>query len=84
MAVKVIIYSTQYCPHCRSAKYLLESKGVALEEVDLSTDDAKRQEMTEKTGSMTVPMIFIGDEFIGGNDELHALDESGELDKKLA
>ena len=50
----------------------------------MSRDDAKREEMQEKTGWMTVPMIFVGDEFIGGADELFALESSGELDQKLS
>ena len=29
----VIVYSSDYCPYCMRAKYLLESKGVAFEEI---------------------------------------------------
>ena len=52
--------------------------------IDLSEDDAARDELQKKTGWMTVPMIFIGDEFIGGAQELSALDASGELTKKVS
>jgi len=66
MAKPVKVYTTQFCPHCTRAKRLLENKGAAYEEIDLTSDDAKRDEMQEKTGWMSVPMIFIGNEFIGG------------------
>ncbi len=79
----VIVYTTNYCPYCSRAKNLLKQKGIAFKEIDLTNDDAKRNELTEKTGCMTVPMIFIGDEFVGGSDDLHALDAAGELDKKV-
>ena len=83
MAKKVIVYSTRHCPHCIRAKSLLERKNVAFEEVDLTDDDAKRKELEDKTGWMTVPVIYIGDEFIGGANELYELESSGELDSKL-
>ena len=41
-------------------------------------------ELSQKTGMRTVPMIFIGDECIGGSDELHQLDRTGKLDEMLA
>ena len=37
----VIVYSSDYCPYCMRAKYLLESKGVAFEEIKV---DGKPQE----------------------------------------
>jgi glutaredoxin 3 len=47
-------------------------------------DDEKRAWLVRETGRRTVPQIFIKGESIGGSDELHALDRSGELAKKLA
>ena len=82
-AKKVTIYTTQHCPHCVRAKALLESKKIAFKNVDLTDDDAQREKLTEQTGWMTVPIIFIGDEFIGGANELYALDSSGQLTSKL-
>ena len=83
MPKKVTVYSTEYCPYCTRAKMLLKSRGIAFEEVDLTHDPEKRNAVQEKTGWMSVPMIFIGDEFIGGSDDLHALDAKGELLKKV-
>lgn len=79
----IILYTTTYCPHCFRAKKLLETKKIVFKDIDITNDDATRDQIQEKTGWMTVPMIFIGDDFIGGADELFALDSSGDLDKKL-
>lgn len=83
MPKQVTVYTTQYCPYCMRAKNLLKSKGIAFQEVDLTNDQMKRDELSEKTGCMTVPMIFIGDEFIGGSDDLHDLEAEGKLDQKV-
>ena len=80
---KVIVYSTQFCPYCQSAKRLLELNQIPYEEIDLSNDYEKREEIQQKTGWMTVPMIFIGDEFVGGFDELQSLESNGQLEEKL-
>ena len=79
----ITIYTTDHCPYCQRAKNLLKQKGLVFKEVNLSHDDAKREKLQEKTGWMTVPMIFIGEEFIGGCDDLYALEASGELEKKI-
>ena len=81
----VLVYSTQVCPYCVRAKQLLESKGVTYEEVRVDLDQAKRQEMLDKSnGRRTVPQIFIGDTHVGGFDDLKALQDRGELDSLLA
>lgn len=80
----VKVYTTQYCPYCNRAKSLLAQKKIPFEEIDLTHDHEKRDAIAEATGWTTVPMIFIGDEFIGGCDDLYALESRGELQKKLA
>ena len=41
--------------------------------------DETRAELAQKTGMMTFPQILIGDELVGGFDELSAADKSGRL-----
>jgi glutaredoxin 3 len=84
MATEVTVYTTRVCPYCIAAKRLLGARGVAYQEIDVSSDDAKRAWLVEATGRRTVPQIFIAGEAIGGYDDLAALDKSGELAKKLA
>ena len=80
----VKIFTTPYCPFCVRAKRLLDRKQVPYEEVDVAGDDAARERLTAKTGMRTVPQIFIGEECVGGADELHALEAEGKLDGMLA
>lgn len=80
---EVTIYTTPVCPYCHRAKGLLEAKGVAYQEIDLSADPALRAEVSRRAGMRTVPMIFIDGECIGGCDDLYALDRAGKLDGML-
>jgi glutaredoxin 3 len=81
----VEIYTTRFCPFCNAAKALLKRKGVTYSEIDVSSDFNRRQEMIQRAnGRMTVPQIFIGAAYVGGSDELHALERAGKLDPLLA
>jgi glutaredoxin 3 len=80
----VKMYTTPICPYCVRAKALLGKKGVPVEEIDVLSNDAARQEMLAKSNGMrTVPQIFVGDTHVGGFDELYALDKAGKLDALL-
>ncbi|WP_033074002.1 glutaredoxin 3 [Sphingopyxis sp. MWB1] len=81
---KIQVYTKFMCPYCTRAKALLESKGAAFEEIDVTMDRAGFDAMVERAnGSRTVPQIFIDDRHIGGSDELAALDQRGGLDPLL-
>ena len=85
MSPKITIYTTQFCGYCHRAKALLDSKGAAFEEIDVSYSPEERQRMTARAnGLRTVPQIFIGDTHVGGSDELYDLDRRGGLDPLLA
>lgn len=76
----VTIYSSALCGYCYRAKALLKSRNVEFEEIDVTMNFAKRQEMTEKAGGRTsVPQIFIGGQHVGGCDDLYALEREGRL-----
>ena len=82
---KITMYSGDPCPYCGAAKALLKSKNIEIEEFDIWKDSTKEKEMLQRTnGKRTIPQMFIGDHYIGGNDDLQALNRSGELDKLLA
>ena len=81
---KVEIYISPWCGYCHSAKKLLDKKGVAYTEYDITMDRAKKREMLQRApGAHTVPQIFIDDRAIGGCDDLFALDFDDELDPLL-
>jgi glutaredoxin 3 len=82
MGANVIIYTTRWCPYCMRARQLLDQKGVVYTNIDAS-DSQVRSEMERLSGRHTVPQIWIGEEHIGGCDDLYALEKAGLLDQKL-
>ena len=80
---EVKIYVARFCPFCTRAIKLLKSKGVALTEFDITSDYEMRAIIEKKTGSSTVPQIFVDDQYLGDCDYIYALESYGELDSKL-
>ncbi|MBW2714650.1 MAG: thioredoxin-disulfide reductase [Deltaproteobacteria bacterium] len=81
--MSIVIYTKSSCPYCVMAKQLLESKGVEWTEIDIESEAGRRDEMTQRSGQMTVPQIFIGETHVGGFDDLSAMEGAGELDSLL-
>jgi len=80
----VEIYSWQFCPYCIRAKGLLDRKGVVYSEYRIDGDEEARRRMAIRAnGRTSLPQIFINNLGIGGCDDLHALERSGELDTLL-
>ena len=76
----VRMFTTQVCPYCIRAKQLLKQRGVdAIEEIRVDLDASQRDAMIARTGRRTVPQIFIGETWVGGCDDLIALDQKGGL-----
>ena len=81
---KVIIYTGDLCVHCDWAMDLLNQKNIKFTEYNIAKDLKKREEMLKKSnGAKTVPQIFIGEQHVGGNVELQALEKEGKLDNIL-
>jgi glutaredoxin 3 len=81
---RVEIYTRIFCGYCTSAKRLLDGKGVAYEEHDISLGGPQRAEMIQRAGGRaTVPQIFIDGAHVGGCDDLHDLERDGRLDPML-
>ena len=82
---RIEIYTKFLCPYCARAKALLDAKGAAYEEHDITMGGEGRTEMLARSnGRTTVPQIFIGGTHVGGCDDLVALDAAGKLDPMLA
>lgn len=81
--VKIVIYTTPYCPYCIRAKHLLTQKKQDFKEIDVSNKPQLRQKMQQLSGGYTVPQIFIDEKPIGGCDELFALNRERSLDAML-
>ena len=69
MAKNVRVYSTPTCPYCVRAKQFLKDNNIAYEDIDVSADQQKAQEMMDKTGQMGVPVLDIEGEVIVGFDK---------------
>lgn len=81
---QVTIYTKAYCPYCVRAKSVLDNKGVAYQEIRIDEQPELRPQMIERAaGRSTVPQIFIGEQHIGGCDDMLALDAAGKLDPLL-
>ncbi|MBX7540625.1 glutaredoxin 3 [Qipengyuania sphaerica] len=78
------IYTKFGCGYCFRAKRLLDEKGADYHEHDITMGGPKRDEMMQRAPTArTVPQIFIGDTYVGGSDELAALERAGKLDALL-
>jgi len=68
VALKVKIYSTPTCPHCKAAKNYFKSLGISFEDVDVSKDQREAELMVRKTHQYGVPVIEIGNQIVIGFD----------------
>ena len=83
-AASVEIYTWRACPFCIRAKALLDRKGVSYREHAIDGDEAARTAMAARSGGRrSVPQVFINGAHVGGCDDLHALERSGQLDALL-
>ncbi len=81
---KVVVYTTDHCSLCTSAKTLLERRGISYEEVNLARDPDSRLELQRVSGMLSFPQIVIDGESIGGFAELLTADREGRLTELLA
>jgi glutaredoxin 3 len=82
---RVEIYVKTFCGYCFRAKRLLDSKGIAYKEHEVTFGGLEKQEMIERSGGRTtVPQIFIDGRHIGDCNELMDLESQGKLDELLA
>lgn len=63
------IYSTPTCPFCYVLKNYLKENGFEFEEIDISKETAKREELIKKTGLATLPVVEINGQLIVGFDK---------------
>ena len=76
----VRIYTKRWCGFCFAAKRLFKNLDIHFEEIKVDHDPELRWETSARAGHWpTVPMIFIGDHFVGGYTEAAALHRQGKL-----
>ena len=84
MSAQVVMYSTRFCPYCMRARALLEGKGVSYTDIGVDGRPELRAQMIERSGRHTVPQIWIGEQHVGGYDDIALLDRQGRLDQLLS
>ena len=80
----ITLYTTDRCSKCVGAKTLLSRRGIPYQEVNLARDPDGRAELVKLTGMYTFPQVMIGEQTIGGFDELRAADSAGTLEDLIA
>lgn len=66
----VAIYTTPSCVYCQKAKIFFDEHAIAFTEYNVAADAARRQEMLDRSGQMTVPVIDVGGTIVVGFDRL--------------
>jgi len=64
----IIIYSTELCPYCGMAKKYMNNKGLEYIDKNVGNDKEALDEMVEKSGQTSVPVIDINGSIIVGFD----------------
>ena len=76
----ITVYSGPMCNFCDAAKRLLSRYNLNYNEIDISTKEGLRDEMTKRAnGRRTIPQIFFDDYHVGGYQELRELEKTGKL-----
>ncbi len=67
---KIILYQFESCPFCRKVREKLKSEKIIFEIVEVATDreDPLRKELYNKSGVLTVPVLQVGEKYIGDSD----------------
>jgi len=79
----VTVYTAGFCGYCTRVLALLERRGIAHTEISVDDHPELRAELLARSGRRTLPQVYVGEQYVGGADELAALDRSGELLKLL-
>ena len=81
------MYRSLGCKFCRIAKAELTKLQIPFRSIDIYTDtssDAVIKQRIQFTQNSSVPQIFIGDELVGGCDDLLSLIAAGKLEEHLS
>ena len=74
----ITVYSGPMCNFCDAAKRLLTRNNLNYNEIDISTKEGLRDEMTKRAnGRRTIPQIFFDDYHVGGYQEFRELEKTG-------
>ncbi len=64
--MKILVFTTPTCPHCRATKQYLRQRGIPFKEVDVSRDKHAARDMVKRSGQSGVPVIEINGKIVVG------------------
>jgi glutaredoxin 3 len=77
------VYTGSFCGHCMRVLDLLQRRGIEYTEISVEDNPGLRDELAAKNGRRSLPQVYLGERYLGGAEELAALDRSGELDRLM-
>ena len=77
--MKIEVYAQSFCPFCRAAVELLESRDIPFTHHQMDGRDAELAEKKREYGHGTIPIVIVDGELIGGYQELLQLENAGKL-----
>jgi cysteine synthase len=88
----VVLFALEWCEFCWSVRKLFAALSIKYRSVDLDSVAYQKGDMGGriraalklKTGSATIPQIFVGGEFVGGSTDIIDMATRGELQRMLA
>ena len=69
MSKKVMVYGTPTCPYCKKLKQFLKDENIVFEDIDVSSNQEKAEEMVKKSGQMGVPVLDVDGQIFAGFDK---------------
>lgn len=81
--MNLLIYTMYGCPFCLHAKAFLHERDIPFQEIVVTPGSEEWVRMREKSGSGSLPQVFIGEENVGGYAHLVHLEATGALYEKL-
>lgn len=87
----VVMFAYEWCEFCNAARKVFEKYGIAYTSIDLDSlayqqddrGDKLFEVLKQRTGSVTLPQIFIGGDFEGGCIDVFESLKSGRLTTRL-
>jgi glutaredoxin 3 len=71
MVGPITVFTVENCPYCKQVKSILEDRKLPFTDISLSKFPQKRKDLLQLTGKVSVPQLFIHNEWIGDvNDAL--------------
>ncbi len=64
--LKILIFTTPSCPHCRATKQYLRQRRIPFKDVDVSKDSHAARDMIRRSGQSGVPVIDINGKIVVG------------------